>query len=401
MHIENRGSTAFYRFLIAALAGCGLWLELTQLGLNGLRLFSGWFLIICTIYYIVSTLTTLFWRRHDAGRAVFPRFQGALVVSGMTLLVGQIVLYALDVPNPGPSGLTGSLVYDVIPVLILMEWILFSEKGHWRLVEPLYWLALPVIYVCVILITAVMVPDLNLKYPYEFLDWPEIGIDTMLWQLAIIGVLYLAFSYLCWLIDFAMSGHLSEHVVLPRIKTIIIEEDDDTDMADEPEAAELEAVITEAADEPSAEEVAVVTKLVKVKVEGLEDQKSATKMHGTKTDAKERKPVKLVSRSGAKEIEIGDAAGDSKPKPAKAAPKPKAQITEPKVQSAGAKNSPRKLSVETKPVTGKKADQPSKAEAETVKSAKGSGRPNKSNKSTTSPKKPVAAKKVAKKPDPE
>ncbi len=419
MHIENRGSTAFYRFLIAALAGFGLWLEFSKLGLDTLRLFSGWFLTICTIYYLINTFTTLFVRRYDAGRAAFPKFQGALVVSGMTLLVGQIAFYALDVLNPGPNGLAGSLIYDIVPVLVLMDWILFSEKGHWRIFEPFYWLALPTSYVCSVLITAVIFSDVHLKYPYEFLDWPEIGIDTMLWQLAIIALLMLCFSYLCWLIDFAMSGHLAENIVLPRIKTIIIEEDlDDAAAAEEDE--EVESVIEEAAELPSAEEIAAVGQIVDVKVEGLRDKKSANKVHGTKPNSSAKSPqvVKVVSKSGAKEIEIGEAPehnDDHKPKQSKsAATKVNAKVgaaggKKPALKDAKAAESGEKTAVKVAKTSETKAKKSAKAQSSQPKTMKAeSSRSEAKPRSGKSPSTPEAKKSpkaksssAASKPDPE
>ena len=62
--------------------------------------------------------------------------QGALVVVGMILLAGVTIFYAVDMVNPGVSGLAASLVYYILPVLILLDWIIFSEKGYWRAIEP-------------------------------------------------------------------------------------------------------------------------------------------------------------------------------------------------------------------------------------------------------------------------
>lgn len=272
MQIEERGPATLYRLIVSGLAGYGVWLECSKLGWDAWRLFSSWFLILAAIYYLVSACVSFFRRRKPASHITCPMLQGMLVVAGMTLLTGQIVFYALDFPRPGLSGLGASLVYYILPVLVLLDWIIFSEKGRWRAVEPLYWLSLPTVFACGVLTTAAMMPaSAHLRYPYEFLDWTEIGIDGMLWQLAVIALLVLIFGYLCWLIDFTMSGHLAQTIILPRIKTIIIE--DDEEVIDNNQAS----VASEPEEKP--EIIEVIEPKIKINVEGIKDQKAAGKVH--------------------------------------------------------------------------------------------------------------------------
>ncbi len=77
-------------------------------------------------------------------------------------------------------------------------------------------------------------------YPYEFLNYPEIGLDEMAWWLAIFISLELAFGYLILCLDLLIGGRLSKYIVLPKIKTIIIEEDIPLMMVDENEIEKTE-----------------------------------------------------------------------------------------------------------------------------------------------------------------
>lgn len=283
MQIEERGPATLYRLIISGLAGYGVWLECSKLGWDALRLFSSWFLILVAAYYFVSALVSLFRRRKPASQVTCPMLQGMLVVAGMTLLTGQIVFYALDFPRPGLGGIGASLVYYILPVLVLLDWIIFSEKGRWRAVEPLYWLSLPTVFVCGVLTTAVMMPaSAHLRYPYEFLNWSEIGIDGMLWQLAIIALLMLVFGYLCWLIDFTMSGKLARTIILPRIKTIVIEDGEEV-VEDEQKAEAVEVQETpETEDKP--EIIEVIEPKIKINVEEIKSQKPTGRVHKAGTE---------------------------------------------------------------------------------------------------------------------
>ena len=122
-----------------------------------------------------------------------------------------------------------------------------------------------------------------LRYPYEFLNWPEIGIENMLWQLAVVATFVLIFGYLCWLIDFAMSGKLAQAVVLPHIKTVIIEDgevvEEDVKGAKKPKVEKVEKV-SEDKDEP-AEPVKVIEPKIKINIENTRDRKSARNVHKT------------------------------------------------------------------------------------------------------------------------
>lgn len=267
MQIENRAILVLYRLAVTLLSILGIWAEYSRLGPDMLRDFSSWFLIATAGYFLISTIVTIFRRKHSPSYTFWPVFEGMLLVSGMILFVGQIVFFTLDYAGLGLSPLIIGLVYFVLPIMILIDWLFFSEKGRWRFSDPLYWLALPTIFTCWILASASMMPDsAHLRYPYDFLNWPEITIPSMFWQLVIIVVLIIAFSYICWLIDFAMSGNLSKNIVLPRIKTIVIEENDEDD----------NSAVQKPEPQPSSKAPA------KVKVEGLQDAKSAQNIHQSK-----------------------------------------------------------------------------------------------------------------------
>lgn len=57
----------------------------------------------------------------------------------------------------------------------------------------------------------------------------------MVWWIALVSLIILVIGYSLFLLDFALSGAVHRYIVLPKIKTIIIEEEiEDTESADRP-----------------------------------------------------------------------------------------------------------------------------------------------------------------------
>lgn len=226
-----------FDFIIGVLAALATWIQFLSFGHDAWRLFATWVALVAAIYYILDATITLLAKRRSAGAEVCPMLQGGLIVSGITLVLIRIVGCAMDSYIPSASS-NVVLSEFILPVLMIMSWVMFSQKGKWRAHDPFYWLAFPGIYASATLVSGeFMSRTARLVYPYEFLNYPSIGIDTMLWWFAIFAVVILIVGYVFWILDFALSGKLSEHIVMPKIKIVVIEEEVEDD-APEPEVVE-------------------------------------------------------------------------------------------------------------------------------------------------------------------
>lgn len=226
MYIKTRIVTAVFRLSISVLSVFASWLLFHIFGSGAWRLFPTWIMLMAAVYYFCLAFFPVFSKRRDSGRIFCPTLQGAIVVSGMVLAIFRLVFNLIGVKVVGLEGIGLILVNFVLPAMFFLDWILFTKKGRLRAVDPFYWLALLVCYGAWILLSAeFMNTDAALRYPYDFLDFNTIGIDFMLTWFAAIAIVTLALSYICVALDFAMSGNLAKYVVLPHIKTIVIEED--------------------------------------------------------------------------------------------------------------------------------------------------------------------------------
>lgn len=316
MYIPNRILATCYRLITAAIAGLATFFIFHSYGSSAFRFFPTWVAIIAAVYFFCSGVATYFSVQRSFFRAICPTLQGALIIAGITLLILQFVCFSHNISIPSSTGLIGTLVNFVLPLLFLFDWLLFSEKGFWRPIDPLYWLALPTCFVAVSLIIIQLTTHTDsTRFVYPFFDYPNIGFDTMLWYFAIAAVLILIFGYLCFFLDFAISGRLGQYIVLPKIKTIIIEED--VDESEDESAGEM----TEDAQQ-------------KKKVAAMEPVKTAKKtkpekaLRSTKSEGPQGSHIKKANKVSRSNVAPKPKSVKSKPSTAQSAKAPRNKVSQ-------------------------------------------------------------------------
>lgn len=270
MYTKRKSMGAILKLIIGLLALAGMLYEWADLGLIALRLFSFWVLLIAAIYYLTVAAKILVHKQHDETKDSFSMvFEGALLIAGILMCVGFLMIrttnnfacmpnseltvqivddsaraYCVQWAGPGSPYVTDDsvnslsfiwplLIYLLLPVLMFADWVLFTKKGRWRFVDPLYWLAIPIIYVALIFLTAQSAREWT--YPYLFLDYNTVGVrETALW-ICFAGAMIFFVGYVLLVIDYAASGKLGNHIVLPHIRTVVVEEDLDPN-SDQPMA---------------------------------------------------------------------------------------------------------------------------------------------------------------------
>lgn len=148
----------------------------------------------------------LYWmRRRGVSDAPAPRLRDAatfwIVVTG---LVSHILLEKWANPFPGlVSGpdLFGEwatfAVHYVVPVMVLVDWLVFPPHRRCTFRALGLWLAYPLGYALVALLRAALDPEFPIPYPYFFLD---VGAHGYPWVAGQIALLALEFAVLASLL---------------------------------------------------------------------------------------------------------------------------------------------------------------------------------------------------------
>jgi hypothetical protein len=115
------------------------------------------------------------------GRDTPPALKGAVTLYvAITGLVYHLVLtnpasgFAVGpVERTLPEAIGNQLLHTVVPLLAVLDWLLFDERGRFRWRHALYWLAFPLGYLAFALIRGLIVG----RYPYPFINVNELGYD--------------------------------------------------------------------------------------------------------------------------------------------------------------------------------------------------------------------------------
>lgn len=228
MYIRKQSVAAFYKLLIGVLALSAWWFLLVQNGWSAFRLYPTWALGITAIYFIAAAAILALRQGDKSDSAFCPMLEG-MILMGFILMSGMAVASAVDgFDLPEIPTWVIVLVVAVLPVLVLLDWLLFCKKGRWQAIDPFYWLALPVTYCATMIFTAEILPEdlVMWRYPVPFLNYMDFGLFEMLGWMLVVAILQLAVSYVLFLVDFAMSGKLAKRIVLPHIRTVMVEESD-------------------------------------------------------------------------------------------------------------------------------------------------------------------------------
>ena len=197
MYIANRPLSAGYKIFTALIAWVSLWFLVRDYQGSSVQFFATFVALLSGVYFLAAAFKVLFGHRHHPWRAFCPVWHGALLLGALLVLTTQVVASAFPAAAIlTPTGVGGLIVSLVLPLLIIFDWALFSAKGHWRLIDPWYWLCLPLIYLAInYLIIGATVSSEPLVYPYGFLDYLALGvIPTLIWIGGImVGCLVLGF----------------------------------------------------------------------------------------------------------------------------------------------------------------------------------------------------------------
>ena len=195
-HVKKRLSITFKFILcVAALLGvliqCGVFSGNLRLSvLNYYTLQSN---LLCLIYFCAALV--YFVRRNDT---LLPVFKGA-VVMGITVtgLVYHLML-AGSFQMQGTMAIANLLLHYVVPVMSVLDWILFDTKGRYTWKSPLAWVLLPNAYFIHAVIRVALGENLGYggnRYPYPFINVDALGWGNVMINVVIMNLAFTLLGY--------------------------------------------------------------------------------------------------------------------------------------------------------------------------------------------------------------
>ena len=126
----------------------------------------------------------------------YPIFKSPAVLGGTTFYIATVgILYSLLLRGllelSGGAKLANFILHDAIPVLTVLYWLVFVQKGLSKSRDPWIWLIYPVLYA----IYALLRGAADGKYPYPQIDAAQIGWTHTMFNVAAILVGFLVMGY--------------------------------------------------------------------------------------------------------------------------------------------------------------------------------------------------------------
>ena len=160
--------------------------------------------VICLIAFIIILVLELLNKQYQTD--VYYLIKGGLVITiAITAIIYHIALapggFQMDALQNSINNkqLATFLVHTVSPTLVLLDYIIFDEKGHFKLFYPIFWLIQPLNYVIYVYTYSNLGGSFyniggSKQFAYFFLDYNELGYWGVLkWLLVIIiGILLIS-----------------------------------------------------------------------------------------------------------------------------------------------------------------------------------------------------------------
>lgn len=205
---NNRILTLVYRSILLTFCFVGLFLN------SGIS--EGYFNTELFVYYtyltnilcLVVTGIVLFYNYKKVvsneitgHNEVIKKIKGAATIG--ILITGVVYHFLLgDTSSEGYFHLDNIIVHYIVPLMFVLDWILFDKRKGVKTLDPLTWLLLPATYLVYALIRGAIVgSEAKLQYAYWFIDVNELGYSGVLVWAIILTVAFTIVGYLMWLFD--------------------------------------------------------------------------------------------------------------------------------------------------------------------------------------------------------
>ncbi|OEJ15352.1 hypothetical protein BFL38_13745 [Brachyspira hampsonii] len=155
--------------------------------------------ILVIIYFILDILNII-----KKKETFYPRFKGAVTMSiTVTFLVYHFLLSPTADKYIGFAYIRNVIVHYIVPVMTIFDYIIFDKKGIYKVIDPILWLIIPILYFVFILIRARVGSPFSdgSYYPYFFVDIDKYGLKTVLRNVFFITLFFAFLGYIEYFID--------------------------------------------------------------------------------------------------------------------------------------------------------------------------------------------------------
>lgn len=190
--------------LVASAAWIGIAIHFVALFRDTHSLFSTLWLLLAYFTITTNLLVALVFTGIAAGAVSFAKpwwVAGTCLSIVLVGVVYSLLLHGLRELSGG-SAIANVLLHWVTPILVPLFWLVFIRKGTLEMRDPLLWAIYPLCY----LFYALGRGAITGRYPYPFIDVPQIGWPQTALNAVLIAGAYFVAGWLFYLLDRRLGG---------------------------------------------------------------------------------------------------------------------------------------------------------------------------------------------------
>lgn len=215
--MTKRNISLCYKFLTITSLATGIFLNMsdTKSIVSLLSYYTSQSNILCLIAFIAFVYVEIKYKDVPKNDVYYLVKGGIVIAIFVTAVVYRIALaptgFQMDALKRSVENhhkeMANLLVHTVSPILVILDYFLFDEKGHFKSYYPIIWLFIPLNYVAYVYTYSYNGGEFysvggSRKYAYFFLDYEIIGKVNVLKWLVVIALFIIVIAYVLILIDY-------------------------------------------------------------------------------------------------------------------------------------------------------------------------------------------------------
>lgn len=168
--------------------------------------------LLALLYFSALVITSL--GKHAAAdhggaglAAALAHFKGGVTLAvTITMTVYHFLLARVIFEMVGyePFSPNDIIVHYAIPLLVILDWLLFDPKPAYKATDPLRWLGIPLAYFVFAVIRAHLggpLQGVKSRYPYFFIDIDVLGVGAVLRNALLLALGFLVIGHVLFGVD--------------------------------------------------------------------------------------------------------------------------------------------------------------------------------------------------------
>lgn len=204
--INNKKISLLYKTILVTISFIGIYNSILNINASTFAFFTFLSNVLVLIFFLIiwiKTIKDVIIKNQDIGYN-----KHLLKIKGIATLcitvTGLVYAFTLaDYTSKSCYSFQNLTQHYIIPIMVVLDYFLFDEKGHIKWYTPLIWVGCAITYLPYIFIRALILGSNTtlVRYPYFFLDVDKLGVGGVaLWCIGLV-VFFSLLAYLNYFYD--------------------------------------------------------------------------------------------------------------------------------------------------------------------------------------------------------